>query len=207
VNVSRPDTVRAPPGQGARAARPQQPRSLRPRRRDWAGTLLRPQVLLALLALGAALPYLVGAFGSRPGEAALPPLGEGGDDPLREVEMPLVIVGTDGAVRSAFATVRSADHETARLRATLEALRDVLVEEGVWPAAVGAPSAIAYDANRRRIVVVDVAVAASVVTSVAEEWAALRSLVETMRAAGADEVRVIVDGAPAATLWGAVALP
>jgi hypothetical protein len=38
------------------------------------------------------------------------------------------------------------------------------------------------------------------------ELATLRSLEETAFAHGADEVRVVVDGAPAATLWGQVAL-
>lgn len=184
-------------------------RSPRVRRtaRDWTGTLLRPQVLLAFIALLAAVPYLLGSFGGRPADAPLPPFGPAAGETLREVEMPLVIVDGDGGVRSAFATVRAADHETARLTATLAALRDVLIDEDVWPEAVAAPTAAVFESNRRRVVVVDVVQEERVSVSVAQEWAALRSLVETMRAAGADDVRVIVNGEVASTLWGHVALP
>jgi hypothetical protein len=205
VSTSRPDAARPLEGQQGAASPPST--HLRRPRRDWPDTLLRPHVLLAVLTLAAAVPYLLASFGGQAVDVVLPPLGDGAGEAVREVEMPLVIVGVDGVVRSSMATVASADHETARLSATLAALRDQLVDDGIWPSEVAAPAAASFVSDRRRVVVVDVPVQGAVSTSVAAEWAALRSMVETMRAAGADDVRVIVDGGPAAILWGHVALP
>lgn len=180
---------------------------LRRARRDWGATLLRPHVLVAFLAFVAALPYLFGAFGPRPAEAALPPLGAPSQERVQEWEMPVVLVGLDGAVRTVLVGLRSADHESARLAETAAAVRDALVDDGIWPSEIGAPTVGVFTSNRQRIVVVDVPSANASAVSVAQEWAALRSLTQTMHAAGADEVRIIVAGAPAATLWGNVALP
>jgi hypothetical protein len=177
-------------------------------RRDWPGLLLRPHVLIGALALVAAVPYLVGSFGgSQSVDSTLPSLGTRAPLVQREVEMPLVLATPGGGVRTVVEVVRSEDHDGARWTAALAALRDVLVAEGVWPISVQAPRVSTFETNRRRVAVIDVAVPGRVAVSVADEWAALRSMVETMRPAGADDVRVIVNGAPAATLWGEVALP
>ncbi|CAN5813504.1 hypothetical protein BH23DEI1_BH23DEI1_06270 [soil metagenome] len=210
-DLTHPETVRAEGG-GKRSG----PRKLegvpaptrpRRRRRDWTATLARPHVIVAFLALVASLPYLLGAFGARSADVALPTFGEREGERVVEREMPLVIVGSDGVVRTAVATVESAGYDTSRLRATLAALRDTLVGDDVWPSDVGPPDVSLFESNRRRVVVIDVPAAGRLPISVAQEWATLRSLIETMRAAGADDVRVIVAGAPAATLWGNVALP
>jgi hypothetical protein len=176
-------------------------------RRDWLGIILRPHVLVGVVAVAAALPYLLGSFASQSVEVAVPPFGVGPAIATRPVDMPLVVFGTDGATRTTLVSVRAAEHEAARWRATLVALRDALVSEGVWPESVAAPGVVAFTARGRTVAVVDVRVAPGVATSVAQEWASLRSLVETLEAVGADEVQVIVNGAPSATLWGHVALP
>jgi hypothetical protein len=176
--------------------------------RDWSRVLLRPQVLVAFVLAVLAAPYLFGATTGDGTPSPLPQLQAAGDgETAATLEVPLVVVDADGLTRPAFATVESAEHPTAVARATLEALRAGLVEEGVWPGEVPAPAALAFEANRRRVVVVDVQVPGPVAVSVAQETAALRSVIETLLAGGADDVRVLVNGAPAATLWGHVALP
>lgn len=179
------------------------------RRRDWAATLLRPQVLLAALALVASLPYLFGSFAARRSEPPPPSLVDvsvGGERTVA-FDAPLVLYDLAGRPRTVQVPVQSAEGEAARLTAAAAALREALLDDGVWPQEVGPPRVGAFESNRRRVVVVDVPVPRGVSTSVAAESAALRSIVETMRALGADDVRVVVDGGPRDTLWGNVALP
>jgi hypothetical protein len=175
-------------------------------RRDWLGIVLRPQVLIALVLAGTALPYLLTSTARPRVDVALPTLEEAGDPALRAFEMPIVLVGSDGVPRASTVTVESADFEGERYRATLAALREALVEEGLWPDAVPPPAVMTYSVERRRVAVVDVRPGGAVVATVSQEWAVYRSLVETLRSLGADDVVVVVDGAPADTLFGHVAL-
>jgi hypothetical protein len=96
----------------------------------------------------------------------------------------------------------------ARLTAALTALRDDLLESGVWPREVEAPVGFVIELDRRRVAVVDVgALPARLVVDVADELASVRSLVATARlAASADEVRITVAGEERPSLWGRVAL-
>jgi hypothetical protein len=182
-------------------------RARRPARRAWLGIVLRPHVLIALVAALLSLPYLLASWPRPHAGVALPPLGEAGGAEVRSFEMPIVTVGSDGFPRSSMVVVESADFEIARYRATLAALREALVAEGLWPASVPPPEVATYSVERRRVAVVDVRVPRPVVVSVGQEWSVYRSLVETLRSLGADEVVVIVDGAPSDTLFGHVALP
>jgi hypothetical protein len=163
-------------------------------------------VLIALVLVGTSLPYLVRSTSRPRVDVALPTLEEAGGPALRAFEMPIVVVGSDGLPRASTVTVESADFEGARYRATLAALRVALIEEGLWPEAVPAPDVMTYGVERRRIAVVDVRPGSPVVATVTQEWAVYRSLVETLRSLGADDVVVVVDGAPADTLFGHVAL-
>ncbi len=179
------------------------------RRRRWSDVLLRPQVLLALLLLMSALPWLWGGLTNtaapRPPGALL--VGEPTSERAAS-DVPIVIIDRDGLRRTVLVEVETHDAFDARLAAALEALRTALLEDGNWPPSVAAPHVQSYDAQRRRVVVIDVApLGETAGLALMAELAALRSLQETAFAHGADEVRVIVGGNPAATLWGQVALP
>ncbi len=169
---------------------------------------MRPHVLVASLLLASAVPWLWGGLGA--GVAPRLPgallVGEPTEVP-EPTSVPIVVLDRDGLHRTLLVEVETIDTFDARLRAALVALRTVLLQERNWPAAVAAPSVQSYEAQRRRVAVIDVAPLGSAPgLELMAELAALRSLQETALAHGADEVRVLVGGRPATTLWGQVAL-
>jgi hypothetical protein len=177
------------------------------RRRRWGDVVLRPHVLIALLVAGSAAAWLSGGF--RDATVLRAP------DLLTDVEVVapptsgdarIVVFDRDGLSRTVDVEVTSREAFEDRLAAALAVLRSTLIDDGAWPQQVGAPTVLAYEAQRRRVVVIDVPSLRGSGPDVLAELATLRSLEETAFAHGADEVRVVVDGAPAATLWGHVAL-
>lgn len=181
-------------------------RAARPRRRV-ADVVLRPHVLVALLLLLAAgawfLGGLRGASVARVPELLVDADAGGG---ASASDVPIVVVDGDGLSRTVVVEVRSTEAFEARLAAALAVLRGTLVDAGIWPERVAAPTVLSYEAQRRRVAVLDVPGLQGGGVDVVRELVVLRSLEETAFAHGADEVRVVVDGAPATTLWGHVAL-
>ena len=173
-----------------------------------------PQVLLPAFALVLATLYAVtSAFGppSLP-VPGVPAVAAGGTETAAR-EVRFVVVDEQGLERPAFADAvlarDQAEDPGARLTAALAALRAERIAAGAWPASVAAPTAFVFELDRRRVAVVDVGRPgpADGVT-VAQEWAALRSIVATARVeVGADAVRITVEGSPADAFWGHVALP
>lgn len=171
-----------------------------------------PQLLLAGFLFLVSLGYAVTGGALRPVPAAQPLAVDVGPPDLRAVEVRYVVVDVHGLERPGYADIglpqRLTEDPSARLGASLAALRADLAEIGVWPVAVGAPVGFFIELDRRRIAVVDVAaVPAGSAIDAAIEWAAVRSLVATARlAVAADEVRITVGGEERPSLWGRVAL-
>lgn len=172
-----------------------------------------PQTLVAGFVLVLALVYALHAA-TRPGVAPPPTLPAFGADAGAMVtrEVRYVVVDALGLERPAFADVDlpgdHADDAGTRLTAALAALRADLGTGGGWPPGVGPPAAFVIELERRVLAVVDVAAPGpDARVDVGRELAALRSLVATARVeAGADVVLVTVNGQPATSLWGQVAL-
>jgi hypothetical protein len=170
-----------------------------------------PQLLLTGFLFVVALAYAL--TGSPQRLAPSPPLAVDPARPdLRPVEVRYVVVDALGLERPGYADVglppHAVDDPNARLTAALSALHVDLRATGAWPEAVGPPAGFVLELDRRRLAVVDVsAVPADVGVDVADEWAAVRSLVATARAAvAADEVIITVDGQERPSMWGRVAL-
>lgn len=199
---------RRPRGSGARV-----PAAAAETESDRRRIATSPQVLLPAFAFVLAAVYAAtAAFGPRslplPGVPAI--TADASETAVREVRF--VVVDEQGLERPAFADAvlarDRADDAGARLTAALAALRAERVAAGTWPASVAAPTAFVFELERRRVAVVDVGrPAPGEGVTVAQEWAALRSVEATARVeVAADDVRVTVDGAPAAAFWGHVAL-
>ena len=172
-----------------------------------------PQVLLPALALVLASLYAATtAIG--PASSPLPdvPAVATSATATSAREVRFVVVDEEGLERPAFADAvlahDQADDPGARLTAALAALRADRAEVGAWPLSVPAPTAFVFELDRRRVAVVDVGrPGPEDGVTVAQEWAALRSIVATARVeAAADDVRITVDGAPADAFWGHVAV-
>lgn len=178
------------------------------RRRHWSEVLLRPQVLLSVLAVLASLSWFAAGLGRDGPEPALPALLlDAPADRLVRSDVPIVVVDRGGLERTLLVEVEAIDAELPRLEAALSAMREALLDAGDWPASVPAPRVYDYEVQRRRVVVIDVAdLARGDHIGVLASVAALRSLRETAFAHGADEVEVVVDGEASVSLWGQVAL-
>ncbi len=165
-------------------------------------------MLVALLLLGSGVAWIAGSL--QRGSAPRPPgqllIGEPSAQ-VTPADVPVVLVDRDGLRRTLLVEVESLDEFDARLAGAMEQLREALLEESNWPEGVDAPYVQSYEAQRRRVVVIDVpALGPGSGLELLAELAALRSLEETALAHGADEVRVVVEGEPSSTLWGQVAL-
>lgn len=168
-----------------------------------------PQVLVALLLLIGALALLL-AVPRRPApERTVIDLGT--TEATTEQEATLVVVDEVGLERAA--TVRlqlpaaqSPAAGTARLTAVLVALRERSMQQGVWPPELPTPLVFLLPASRGTVAVIDMQVPESVGVSVEKERALHRSLVATAQQNGASEVRFLVNGRPADTLLGHVAV-
>lgn len=169
---------------------------------------MRPQLLVALLAVMASLSWFVSGLGRDGADPTLPTLLlDTPADRLVRSDVPIVVVDRGGLERTLVVEVESIDAALPRLSAALAAVREALLDAGDWPASVAAPRVYDYEVQRRRVVVIDVAdLARGDHIGVLASVAALRSLRETAFAHGADQVEVVVDGEASVSLWGQVAL-
>lgn len=166
---------------------------------------LAPQVLVAGLVAIAALVFALGG----PERPAPPPSvsvepSTPARAPLREVE--LVTIDADGLERTIFVEIAVPEATAERFAAIFGALRDVLAEADAWPESVPAPRAFVPRLAGRDTVVLDVAVPPGVAIDVASEARAVASLEATADRHGV-ALRFLVDGQPARTLFGHVAVP
>ena len=163
-----------------------------------------PQVLVAALLLLAGIQFaLRGPEGPPPPPSVAFPSEPG--DPVTAVEVELAVVEESGLERVVFRDVPLPDEDAARYEAIFAALRTELIEAGSWPANVPAPRAFAQRISGRDVVVLDVRVPGDVSVDASVEWRVVRSIQATAERHDAD-VRILVNGAAADTLFGHVAV-
>lgn len=126
---------------------------------------------------------------------------------LTQQDVRLVIVDAAGLERSRTSRMELPERPSRRLATIIAALREELVQEGVWPVDLPAPRVFVETFDRQRLAVIDMQVPTPVGVSVAQELALLRSLTSTAEANGVAGVRFLRDGEPTATLLGHVAVP
>lgn len=163
-----------------------------------------PQVLVAALLLLAAIQFALRA----PEGPPPPPTVNFAAEPAAPgdaVEVELALIEENGLERVVFREVSLPGEDAARWTAIFGALRAELREAGLWPADVAAPRAFAQRVAGRDVVVLDVDVPAGVAVDVGTEWRLVRSIQATAARHDAD-VRILVNGAAAETLFGHVAV-
>ena len=163
-----------------------------------------PQVLVAALLLLAGIQFaLRGPEGPPPPPSVAFPSEP--SDPVAAVEVELAVVEASGLERVVFRDVSLPEEDAARFQAIFAALRTELLAAGLWPANVPAPRAFVQRIDGRDVVVLDVRVPAGVSVDVGTEWRLVRSIQATAERHDAD-VRFLVNGAAAETLFGHVAV-
>lgn len=171
--------------------------------RDWAS----PHVLVAALLVIAAAAYYLASAPPRVGPAPEVSAAEPAAPPTESREVELHLADADGEVASETVTVNVRDDRGAAWEALVAALRERLVEAEVWPEALPAPRVFALEIDGRPTAVVDVVGAEEVAMDVADEERVLRSLRETLGAAGAARIAVLRNGAAVPTPLGHVGAP
>lgn len=168
--------------------------------------LLTPQVIVAALLLVAAVALLLGVDVLEPREPPTVDLVTT-EETLTAVDVRLVLVDLAGLEWQRSARISAPESVPGRLEAVLGALRESLMEEGVWPAGLAAPTVFLETFDRASVAIIDLHPGDDVAVSVVQEMALLRALTGTAQANGADEVRFLRDGRATATLLGHVAVP
>lgn len=168
--------------------------------------LLTPHVLVAaLLVVGA-----VALFASVPvPQPPAPPTVDltTAEDLLTTQDVRLVLVDAAGLEWQRDARIAAPTDAPRRFEAILGALRDALLEEGVWPAGLPTPGVYVEVFDRETVAVVDVAAGGVVAVSVAQERALVRAIDATAAANGIDAVRYLRGGQQTDTFLGHVAVP
>lgn len=177
---------------------------------DWrakvALAVLSPQVLVSALLLLAAVGL---ALSVRVVAVPDPPVIDLGlaDADVVAFDARLVLVDDAQLEWQRVVRLEAPDSAPQRLTAVLDALRQALTAEGLWPPALAVPAVFVETIDRAVYAVLDVRPPPDLGVTVARERALLRAITATAMANGIDEVRFLRDGRPAETLLGHVAVP
>lgn len=168
--------------------------------------LLTPQVLVTALLAIAAIALYASVKVPPPPEPPVVDLTSAADL-LSSQDVRLVLVDTDGLEWQRDARIAAPTDAPRRFEAILGALRDALLEEGVWPQGLPTPDVFVEVFDRETVAVVDVAAGGVVAVSVAQERALVRAIDATAAANGIDAVRYLRGGQRTDTFLGHVAVP
>jgi hypothetical protein len=164
-----------------------------------------PQVLVPALALIAAAGY---ALRAAPPQPAPPPelatrAPAEADVGTRDVVLYLV---DDELARPRVRELPDPSDASAALQVVVDALREALVEEGVWPAELPAPRAYALELERTPAAVLDLP-AADVRLDVAAERRIVASLRRTLLEQGIERLAFLRNGGPVDAWLGQLRAP
>lgn len=158
-----------------------------------------PTLLGALLLLAGLIAF------SRSQQPSAAPPEQVTLEPLPTTPFRAVLFGQLGdEVRSRELELRAADAPSARLGATLRALRSWLREASLWPAELGAPHVFWLGEGRAAL---DFPLRGAPSLSVSAEVRLLESIHQTAARQGVDSISILVNGRLPPTFLGQVALP
>jgi hypothetical protein len=167
----------------------------------------RPSVILGALVFLIGFGALVASLFARPAPA--PPVVTFSQD--EEAALPQVrgivsVVESGGLERQLGVDVPAYQAANMRLQALYAELRDVLIEENLWPEALSAPRVFIRPSPQGEVAVLDFTLEAPVALTVADEWRLYLSLEQTALRQGISEIRVLIGGRASDTFLGHIAL-
>lgn len=166
---------------------------------------LGPQVIVAALLFLAALVFALGGSGE-PGPPPTVDLELRGGAATETAEVELAVLDPSGLERVLFVDASLPTDELGRYTAIFGALREALVDTGVWPEQVPAPRVFVQRVAGRTILVLDLEVRPGIPVDVESELRLAGSIAATASRHEAD-VRYLVNGSSSETLLGHVAVP
>lgn len=167
--------------------------------------LVTPQVLVALLLALGGLALLLGAPRTEAPAPVVIDL-ETPEPELRDQDTIFVVVDEVGQERVVSERLALPDGAGARLAIVIARLRELSMQQGVWPVQLPAPGVYVVQGPRGPAAVIDLHVPEPVGVSVVQETALARTLLGTAQRNGVVEVRFLRDGRPTNTLLGHVAV-
>ena len=159
------------------------------------GLLLKPEVILAALLFVLGAGYLMGGLLEGGAELRVVELQAPEGRSMRAVEVQLVRFDPAGLEVPSFVTVEVPEDDEAGLyAATLAALRETLVADGVWPQELPAPVVFLPSVGRSSNLVLDFRFADKPSLTVAQERSLLDSIEATLAANGIDSASYLQNG-------------
>lgn len=168
--------------------------------------LLRPEPIIALLVLAAAVFYFVsGLAGDREPHVRVNILQQE-PETVPEAEVRLILFDSAGLETPTFVTIPLPEEPAPRTASLLSALRSEALADP-WPEALPVPQVYVETVDRQQIAVLDFRPSEPLNLTVEAEARLLRSIEETLLENGVDDVRYLLDGEAAGVFLEHLAVP
>ncbi|MDE0098095.1 MAG: hypothetical protein OXM87_00500 [Truepera sp.] len=169
--------------------------------------VMTPQLLVSTLLLVSSLAFLLSGL-RRDAPPSLIPKTSSPTSAERAVqEVRLVVIDGSGLERSALVPIDLPTADSLRLEGILSALRNAMIEVGVWPEVLTTPKAFVQRVDLLLVAVLDFEVESGLSLDVETEEILYRSISETVLSNGPEHLLILRDGRPAETFLGHVAIP
>ena len=169
--------------------------------------LMTPQVLVSTLLLVSSLAYLFSGLQRDAPPSRIPKTSSPASVERAVQEVGLVVVDGSGLERSALVPIDLPTADSLRLEGILIALRDAMIEVGVWPEELTAPKAFVQRVDLLLVAVLNFDVEGGLGLDVETEETLYRSISKTVLSNGLEHLLILRGGRPADTFLGHVAIP
>lgn len=168
---------------------------------------MTPQLLVSTLLLVSSLAFLFSSLQRDAPPSVIPETSSPASVERAVQEVRLVVIDGSGLERSALVPIDLPTADSLRLEGILSALRDAMIEVGVWPEVLTAPKAFVQRVDLLLVAVLDFEVERDLGLDVETEEILYRSISETVLSNGPDHLLILRGGRPAETFLGHVAIP
>ena len=175
------------------------------------GSLLRvlmtPQILVSTFLLISSLAYLFSGLQRDAPPSLIPKTSSLASVERAVQEVRLVVIDGSGLERSSLVPIDLPTADSLRLEGILGALRDAMIEVGVWPEVLAVPKAFVQRVDLLLVAVLDFDVESGLGLDVETEEILYRSISKTVLSNGLEHLLILRSGRPAETFLGHVAIP
>ncbi|MCY4353653.1 MAG: hypothetical protein OXC09_02550 [Truepera sp.] len=168
---------------------------------------MTPQILVSTFLLISSLAYLFSGLQRDAPPSLIPKTSSLASVERAVQEVRLVVIDGSGLERSSLVPIDLPTADSLRLEGILGALRDAMIEVGVWPEVLAAPKAFVQRVDLLLVAVLDFDVESGLGLDVETEEILYRSISKTVLSNGLEHLLILRSGRPAETFLGHVAIP